>query len=105
MNHCKKIDKGRMATMRSAKEYDDHLRRIDEILSITEPNSAGAITQATWAPIQRAANDSWVDVYNDNLVMGIDWVSGHPTSGTLDTCAIYIVPWKGLGSFTCDVDI
>ena len=105
-NLCEKMQNGRMAAMRSTREIDDHLSRVDEILFPNgEPSRAGVITPATWAPIHKAINGSWQDVYNNNPVTGITWITGHPTPATLDRCAIYIVPWKGLGSFTCSVDI
>ena len=77
---CGKIEKGRMATMRSTREIDHLLSHVDEILFPDgKPSRAGTITPAIWAPIRKAINGSWLDAYNNNTVMGIPWVTGHPT--------------------------
>ena len=92
--------------MRSAREIDDLLSHADKILIPDgKPSKAGTITQAIWAPISKAINGSWLDVYNKNTVTGIPWVSGHPTPGLINTCAVYLVSFKNLASCTCDVDI
>ena len=67
-----------------------------------ERNEAGMISQAAWTPITQTSNGSWVDLYNKSPVKEITWAKGHPTS---DLCAIYVIPWKGLGSYHCTVDI
>ena len=48
---CGKIEKGRMATMRSTREIDHLLSHVDEILFPDgKPSRAGTITPAIWAP-------------------------------------------------------
>ena len=107
LEHCKdicgKIQHGVMATMRSSRESQDLFNRIDEVLVAKGvPTMAARIAVAAWVPIHRAGEGSWIDEYNKDPVEDITWAKGHPTS---DLCAIYVIPWKGLGSYHCTVDI
>ena len=101
-NLCPKVQKGMMATMQSPGKMKAYLERIDEVLFPSGfPNEAGTITPAAWAPIRQTSGGSWVDLYTERAVEDLVWVKGYPTE---ELCAIYIVPWKGLGSFACDVN-
>ena len=107
LEHCKdicgKIQNGVMATMRSSRESQDLFNRVDEVLVAKgAPTRAARIAVAAWVPIHRAGEGSWIDEYNKDPVEDITWAKGHPAS---DLCAIYVLPWKGLGSYHCTVDI
>ena len=101
-NLCMKIDNGTMASVRSLNESKEMFNRIGQVLiKDGKPNSAGKISQAGWAPIIKAENGSWVDLYSHTLVNEILWAKGEPTS---HQCAIYVDAWKGLSSYSCTVN-
>ena len=100
-NLCTKMEKGTIATVRSQNQSQDMFNRVDELLNTDgKATKAGIVSQAAWAPIKRAGDGSWIDLFNKSPVKEIIWAEGHPRS---ELCAIYVNPWKGLGSYTCNV--
>ena len=103
MNLCEKMQNGTMATVRSPNESKKMFDRMIEVLKTPTGgrNEAGMTSQASWTPITN--NDgSWVDVYNKRPPNDIPWANGQPGA---EQCAIFVIVWKGLGSFMCDVNI
>ena len=93
-----------MASVRTLDEYQEFFDRMNEVLKYSSGgrNKAGMTSQSAWTPINQATNGSWVDIYNKDPVKEIAWAAGHPTS---DPCAILVIPWKGLASYQCNVNI
>ena len=101
-NLCTKMEKGTIATVRSQNQSQDMFNRVNELLNTDgKATKAGIVSQAAWAPIKRAGDGSWIDLFNKSPVKEIIWAEGHPRS---ELCAIYVNPWKGLGSYTCKVN-
>ena len=101
-NLCNKIQSGTMATVRSRTELQKMFDRVDDVLYTRgEETQAGRLGLAAWAPLLRTSNGSWVDLYNKDLVTDIVWAKGNPQD---QPCAIYVAPWKGLGSYSCEVN-
>ena len=102
-NLCEKMQNGTMATVRTPNESQKMFDRVNEVLGTDgQATKAGIVARAAWAPIQQENDGSWVDLYNKDPVKEIPWAAGQPTS---TRCAIFLIPWKGLGSFSCNVDI
>ena len=103
-NLCEKMQQGTMATVRTLNESQEMFDRMNEVLkdSNGEQTKAGITSQAAWTPIRQDTEGSWVDLYNKDPVNEITWAAGHPKS---DHCAIYVIPWNGLGSYHCTVNI
>ena len=104
MNLCEKMQNGTMATVRSPNESKKMFDRMIEVLKTPTGgrNEAGMTSQASWTPITPGSDGSWVDVYNKSPPKDIPWANGQPGA---EQCAIFVVVWKGLGSFSCDVNI
>ena len=101
-NLCEKIQNGAMATVRTLNESQMMFDRVDQLLNTDgKATKAGKKSQAAWAPIHRDDDGSWVDLYIKDPVKEIAWAAGQPKG---DPCAIYVIPWKGLASYTCTVD-
>ena len=92
-----------MASVRTLDEYQEFFDRMNEVLKDSSGgrNKAGMTSQSAWTPMNQATNGSWVDIYNKDLVKEIAWAAGHPTS---DPCAIFVISWKGLASYRCNVN-
>ena len=102
-NLCEKMQNGTIASVRTLTESQKMFDRVDEVLNTDgKPTKPGIASQAAWAPIRQASDGTWIDLYNKDPVKEIAWAAGHPTSAL---CAIFVVPWKGLGSYHCTVDI
>ena len=103
-NLCEKMQNGTMAMVRTLNESQEMFDRMNEVLKDSGggQNKAGITSQAAWTPIRQDTEGSWVDLYNTNPVNEITWAAGHPKS---DHCAIYVIPWNGLGSYHCTVNI
>ena len=102
-NLCEKMQSGTMATVRTLNESQKMFQRIDAVLNTEgKPTKAGIVSQAAWAPIHQASDGTWFDLFNKDPVNEITWAAGHPKS---NRCAMYVIPWKGLGSYQCNVDI
>ena len=102
-NLCEKMQNGTIASARTLTESKKMFDRVDEVLNTDgKPTKPGIASQAAWAPIRQASDGTWIDLYNKDPVKEIAWAAGHPTSAL---CAIFVVPWKGLGSYHCTVDI
>ena len=96
---------GKMATVATLKESQKMFGRMNEVLKDTNGgrNEAGMNSQAAWTPSVRQENDgSWVDLYNKDPVKEIAWAAGQPKA---DPCAIFVIAWKGLGTYQCRVNI
>ena len=103
-NLCEKMQNGTMASVRTLNESQEMSDRMNEVLKDSNGgrNEAGMTSQAAWTPIRQENDGSWVDLYNKDPVKEIAWSAGQPKS---DSCAIYVIAWKGLGSFRCNVNI
>ena len=104
-NLCEKMQNGKMATVATLKESQKMFGRMNEVLKDTNGgrNEAGMNSQAAWTPIVRQESDgSWVDLYNKDPVKEIAWAAGQPKA---DPCAIFVIAWKGLGTYQCRVNI
>ena len=103
-NLCEKMRNGTMATVRRPNESKKMFARMIEVLKPPPGgrNEAGMTSQASWTPITRASDGSWVDVYNKRPPNDIPWANGQPGA---EQCAIFVIVWKGLASFMCDVNI
>ena len=105
-NLCKKIQNGNMHTIRNPGEYKGLKNRIDEVLFPNgDPTEASKLSLSAWAPIERADDGSWLDLYNKEPVKDLVWAKGHPQSTPTTKCAFYLVPWNGLASWQCTVDL
>ena len=103
MNLCKMIKNGTMATVRSQNQSQDMFDRVGEVLNTDgKPTKAGTVSQAAWAPITQENNGPWIDVFNKDPVKEIIWAEGQPRS---ELCAIFVIPWKGLGTYSCVVNV
>ena len=101
-NLCEKMQNGTMASARTLTESQKMFDRVDEVLNTDgKPTKPGIASQAAWAPIRQASDGTWIDLYNKDPVKEIAWAAGQPKG---DPCAIYVIPWKGLASYTCTVD-
>ena len=94
-NHCDKMEEGTLST---------DVDRVNEVLMKPDgtPTTAGVVGLATWFPIRQTANSSWVDLYSKKPVEDMDWAEGYPDQ---ETCALYVIPFGGLISYPCTVDI
>ena len=102
-NLCEKVQNGTVATLRSPAETQAMFGRVKEVLVDTTGRAtrAGTIGTSAWAPIRRASDGSWIDVYNKEPLKDLVWANGHPLT---DQCSLYVPPWNGLISFHCMVD-
>ena len=102
-NLCEKMQNGTIASVRTLTESQKMFDRVDEVLNTDgKPTKPGIASQAAWVPIRQASDGTWIDLYNKDPVKEIAWAAGHPTSAL---CAIFVIPWKGLGSYPCRVNI
>ena len=103
VDHCEKIQGGRLPTVRSLTEQEALYGRVDEVLYVNEAKQkeSGTMSFSAWVPINQI-NGTWVDLYNKKPMADLIWAKGNPTP---ESCALYIIPWKGLGSYTCKVQI
>ena len=103
VDHCEKIQGGRLPTVRSLSEQQALYGRVDEVLYVNEAKQkeSGMMSFAAWVPINQI-NGTWVDLYNKKPMADLIWAKGNPTP---ESCALYIIPWKGLGSYACKVQI
>ena len=102
-NLCNKIQNGTMATVRNRTETEELFARVDEVLWPRggEATQAGTVTFSGWVPIVRTSSGSWIDLYSKDPVTDIAWAKANPTD---QPCALYVIPWKGLGSYSCTVN-
>ena len=65
MDHCEKIQGGRLPTVRSLSEQQALYGRVDEVLYVNEAKQkeAGTTGFAAWVPINQI-NGTWVELYN-----------------------------------------
>ena len=103
-NLCVKIQSGTMATVRTPTESREMFDRVDEVLTNADgsPTKASMNAVSAWAPIRQTDDGSWVDLDNKAPVKDLAWAEGQPTA---ELCALYVVPWKGLASYACTVDV
>ena len=103
-NLCEKMQHGTMASVRTLNESHELFDRMNEVLKDANGgrNEAGKTSQAAWTPIREENDGSWVDLYNKDPLKEIAWTAGQPGS---DRCAIFVIIWKGLATFSCSVNI
>ena len=65
MDHCEKIQGGRLPTVRSLTEQEALYGRVDEVLYVNDAKQkeSGTTSFAAWVPINQI-NGTWVELYN-----------------------------------------